>query len=164
MTEKQEYALNKIISSMPDEYRESFLEVAEYAVSLGYKPKLNAKETYADFIKAKTKRPILKIDVDPKFPPRLAIQFTPMPAYSGIFYDAIEERAGLLEQMGHKPRCWGCGKCDGTEGHNYVLRDGRTGFLCGRGVITLPFLRAENVPEVKAALKNQDEYLSIKYS
>jgi len=158
MSEKQEYALHKILSSLPDDCREPFREVAEYAISLGYVPKLNAKETYADFNSTKTKRIILKIDAAAT-PPRLAMQFCPMPAYSGIFYDAIVERVGILVQMGHTPRCWGCGKCDGTEGHTYVLSDGKTGFLCGRGVMTLPSFCAENVSEVKAALKAQDDYL-----
>ena len=159
MTEKQTYAFNKIINSLPNNHKEAFREVAEYAIFLGYNPKLNAKETYADFINSKTKRPILKIDTDVNCSPRIAIQFRPMPAYSGIFYKAIEERVNLLEQMGHNPRCWGCGKCDGTEGHKYALSDGRKGFLCGRGVLTLPSFCAENVSATKIALKDQADYL-----
>jgi len=163
MTEKQQNAFNKIISALPDDCRELFREIAEYATSLGYYPKTNAKETYADFIKIKNRRTILKIDTASK-PPRLAINFFALPEYPGIFYEAVSMRVDLLEQMGYTPRCWGCGKCDGTIGYVYALSDGRKGFLCGRGVIELPSFDVENVAEVKEALRIQDEFFMKHYS
>ena len=158
MTEKQKATLNKILDALPDEHREAFREVAEYAVSLGYMPVLKgSKKDYADFVKSKVKRTILKIDVAPT-PPRLAIKYFALPAYSSIFYDGIEERVNMLEKMGHKVRCWGCKKCDSTQGYNYVLSDGREGFLCGGGLLDLAGFSAENISEVKAALKTQDDF------
>jgi hypothetical protein len=38
------------------------------------------------------------------------------------------------------------------------LPDGKPGFICGFGIITIPSFTAENICEVKEALKNQDEY------
>ena len=158
MTEKQKYAFNKIIAALPDDCREAFREVAEYAISLGYMPVLKgSKKDYIDFTKSKVKRTILKIDAAPASP-RLAIKYFALPAYSGIFYEGVEVRVNLLEEMGHKVRCWGCGKCDGTQGYNYVLCDGREGFLCGGGLLDLAGFSAENVSEIKAALKAQDDY------
>ena len=72
MTAKQEYALNKVITALPDDCRGAFREVAECAMSLGYMPVIRGKrEDYADFIKSKLKRTILKIGTNPKFPPCL---------------------------------------------------------------------------------------------
>lgn len=158
MTEKQKNSLNKIISALPDNCRELFREVAEYAVFLEYKPKLNAKETYADFIKSKHGRTILKIETAAN-PPRLAMRFDALPVYSGIFREAIENRVNLLEQFDwFKGSCHGCGKCDRTQGYTYELPDGRKGFFCGSGVIDLPSFSNENIAEIKNALKTQDNY------
>ena len=159
MTEKQNYAFNKIINAISGDNKSAFREVAEYAISLGYMPKLNANETYADFIKSKVKKMIMKIDTDFKYPPRLAINFFAIPEYTGIFAEAIEFRVHLLAQHGHTARCWGCKKCDGTRGYQYKFPDGREIFLCGAGAIDIPSFGAENVTLIKNALKIQDEFL-----
>jgi len=159
MTAKQEYAICKVVGAIPDEQRDAFREIAEYAVSLGYMPILKgAKESYVDFTKGKIKRTILKIATDKKLPPWLAIKFYAMPEYTGIFREGVRDRVGLLEQMEISVRCWGCGKCDGTQGYTYELTEGRKGFLCGNGLIPLPAFGAGNVSEVKAAMRVQDEY------
>jgi len=159
VTKKQKLALETTMAALPDGCREAFRKVAEFAVSLGYMPVLKgAKNTYADFTKSRIRRTILKIDTDPKFPPRLAAKFFAMPSYSGIFLEGIGHFVDLLLQHGHVSRCWGCGKCDGSQGYRYELPDGRKGFLCGNGLVSLPSFRAENVPEVVAALRAQDEY------
>ena len=38
MTEKQQNALNTILLALPEDYRESYQEIANYAISLGYMP------------------------------------------------------------------------------------------------------------------------------
>ena len=159
MTEKQKSALHKIITALSSERRESFREVAEYAVSLGYMPKLNAKGTYADFIKSKHGRTILKIDIN-AVPPRLALRFDALRVYSGIFQEAVESRVNLLERFEwFTGNCHNCGKCDRTQGYSYELSDGRKGFFCGAGVIDMPFFGDEHIAEIKDALKTQDDYL-----
>jgi len=163
MTEKHKYALNKIISSLPENLRETYKEIAEYAISLGYMPVIKGKnETYVDFVKSKIKRTILKIDINPNLLPRLAIKFYALDTYSGIFEKAIDERILYWKKLGYKTQCFGCGKCDGTHGYKITLPDGEKGFLCGFGVLSLPTLNVENISEVKEALRIQDEYWRLK--
>jgi len=165
MTEKQKDTLNKIIYALPDEHREAFKEVAEYAVSLGYTPVLKgAKKNYGDFSKSKIGRTILKIDTGPT-PPRLAIKFYALPEYTGIFQEAIEESIREHARLKYeiKPHCTGCmqrrnGRCNEPQGYNISLPDGKQGFICGFGIMSLPSFSAENIPEVKAALKAQDNF------
>jgi len=160
MTVKQEYALNKVLTALPNDCRDTFREIAEYAVSLGYMPKIMGKrENYADFSKAKLKRTILKINTNPKFP-FLSMKFYALPAYSGIFQKAIDERLLTWNRLGYEARCFGCGKCSGTEGYIFTFPDGKQGFLCGFGVLPLPSFCDENISEVKEALRVQDEFFT----
>jgi len=158
MTEKQEVALNKVINALPDDCREAIREVAEYAISLGYMPVLKGtRENYADFINRKIKKTILKIQTNPRFP-FLEMKFYALRSYSGIFQKSIDERLLTWNRLGYEARCFGCGKCSGTEGYLFNFPDGNQGFLCGFGVLPLPSFSVENIPEVKEALKVQDEF------
>ncbi len=159
MTEKQKYALDKVIAALPENLQGMYREIAEYAIVLGYMPTIKGpRESYADFVKNKVRKTILKIDTDPKFPPRLAVRFFALPTYSAFFQAAIEERVLPLLSGGYEARCYGCGKCDGTHGYTFTLPDGKKAFWCGRDVVPLPPFSAENVPEIKAALQVQDEF------
>ena len=165
MTEKQKATLNKIIDALPNDCREAFREVAEYAVSLGYTPVLkSAKKNYADFSKSKIGRTILKIDIAPT-PPRLAMKFYALPEYTGIFKETIEESVREHARLKYeiKPHCTGCmqrrnGRCNEPQGYNITLPDGKQGFICGFGIMSLPSFSAENILEVIAALKVQDDF------
>ena len=165
MTEKQKDTLEKIISALPNNFREAFREVAEHAISLGYMPVAKGtKTTYADFTKSKIKRTILKIDLTVD-PPRLGMKFYAISEYFGIFQEAIEERIRYYSKLKYEitSHCTGCmhiksGKCKGAQGYTFIFPDGRQGFICGFCVIPLPSFTAENVPEVKEALKLQDDY------
>jgi len=151
MTEKTKIKLNNVISKFSKEYQGLFREIAEYIISLGYNPKVNAGETYADFIKSKHGKTIMKIEMGYDNPsiPRLSIRFDALPVCSGIFQEAIEH---FIE------RCSRCRKCTGKLGNKYVLPDGREIFPC-RAVIYMPFFNADNLSEVKDALKMQDDFL-----
>lgn len=158
MTEKQQNALNVTLSALPDDCRKSYQEIAEYAISLGYIPVLKgSRKDYADFVNSKLKRTILKINTNPNSR-WLAVKFYAIPTYSGVFKDAIDERLAYWSKLGYKAKCFGCGKCDGTHGYKITLPDGKQGFLCGFGVIPLLTFSAENMSEVKEALKIQDEF------
>lgn len=158
MTKKQEGALNTILSALPDTCRESCREVAEYAVSLGYMPSLKGTSgNYVDFTKSRIKRTILKIQTNPKFP-YFEMKFYAIPAYSALFQRAVEERLLTWSRLKYEARCFGCGKCDGTEGYTVTQNDGNHGFLCGFGLLPLPSFGADNVPEVKEALRAQDAF------
>lgn len=158
MTEKQKIALNTVLSALPDDCRESYREIAEYVISLGYLPVLKGKrKDYADFIHTKLKRTILKINTNPDYR-WIAIKFYAIPNYSGVFQEAIDERLAYWNKLGYEAKCFGCGKCDGTHGYICTLPNGKKGFLCGFGVIPIPTFGAENIAEVKEALKTQDEF------
>ena len=159
MTEKQKNALEKIITTLPVSYQESYREIAEYAISLGYMPSLKGvREDYADFSNSKVKRTILKVMANPKFPPYLELKFYALPKYSPYFQKAISDRIQTWERLKYDFRCFGCGRCDGTEGYEITLPNNKTGFLCGFGLLPLPPLADPNIAEVKEALRVQHEF------
>jgi hypothetical protein len=149
MAEKTKIKLDNVICKFSKENQELFRELTEYIVSLGYNPKVNARET--DFIKSKHGKTIMKIETGygSSPVPRLNIRFDAMPVCIGIFQEAIEH---FIE------RCSRCRKCTGKLGNKYVLPDGRETFPC-RAVIYMPFFNADNLSEVKDALKMQDDFL-----
>ena len=162
MTEKQKNTLNETIIALPNEYQKEFREIAEYTISLGYMPV--KKGTYTDFVKSKVKRTILKIDFNPKIP-RLGMKFYAIPEYTGIFGEAIKNALEYYSKLKYeiKPYCTGCmqrrnGRCKEPQGYIISLPDGKQGFICGFGMITLPSFTEENVREIKEALKIQDEF------
>ena len=158
MTVKQKDALDKVIAALLDDCRESYLAIAQDAISLGYMPAIKGvREDYADFTKSKIKRTILKINTNPDYR-WIAMKFYALPAYAGIFQEAVDARLAYWNKLGYTARCFGCGKCDGTHGYPCTLSDGEKGFLCGYGVIPLPTFRPENVQEVQAALRVQDAF------
>lgn len=158
MTQKQDLALHTVLSALPEDCRESYGEIAQYAVSLGYMPALKGvRKDYADFTNAKLKRTILKIDTNPDYR-WIAMKFYAIPEYTGIFQDAIDARLAYWKKLGYEANCFGCGKCDGTHGYKCTLPDGRRGFLCGFGVIPLPTFQAENRSEVKEAMRIQNDF------
>jgi len=159
MTNKQTDDFNKIISALPADCRESFREVAEYAISLGYLPAIKGvRKDYLDFSNSKLKRTILKVKTDPKFPPYLEMKFYAIPTYSSYFQKAVDDRLLTWNRLKYEARCFGCGKCDGTEGYTITFPDGKEGFLCGFGLLPLPSLDTGNIFEVKDALRLQDEF------
>ena len=161
MTEKQKNAFNKIISTLPDDCRESYLEIAEYAISLGYMPVLTGKnEDAVNFSKSKTKRTILRI----KLPRQIAMSFYAFTEYKGVFKEALDGRY-RGDNIGSETRRFDCenkcGQCGyGAYGYGYSipLPNGNYGFICGHCVLPLPIFSAENIQEVKEALKTQDEF------
>lgn len=162
MTEKQNEALQKIITAIPVEYQDIYREIAEYAVSLGYMPLLKgAHGQYAVFSKPKINRTILKIVTsDPKAPdPFIEMRFfANIPPYSPFFQKAIDDRIYVWNFDCDHP-CNNCGSCDGTQIYYSVYSDGTVRTLCGfTSLIYMPPVHAENVPEIKDALKKQDDY------
>jgi hypothetical protein len=116
------------------------------------------RKDYVDFSKSKLKRTILKIKNDPKFPPYLEIKFYALSKYSAYFQKAIEDRISTWNRLNYEFRCFGCGKCNGTEGYTIVLPNDKKGFLCGFGLLPLPPLSVENISETKEALRIQNDY------
>ncbi len=159
MTEKQQQALDTVFSTLPEECRESYREIADYVISLGYKPVLRGvHKDYVDFVSSKLKRALLKISADPA-QHWIGAKFYALPAYHGIFQDAVNLRLAQWERLGYPAKCFGCGGCKGKPlGYSCVLPDGTKGFLCGYGMILLPGFGTEQIPEVKEALRLQHEF------
>jgi len=166
MTKKQKYALNKIITALPNDCRENYLEIVEYAISLDYMPVLAGKqEDKLDFRKSKTKKTILSIRTKNNSL-QIAMRFYALQEYTGIFKEALDARIDMYIKHGFKINesetrhfecSRKCGLCDGTHGYSFILPDEKYGFFCGHDVIPLPTFRAESIQEVKEALKIQDE-------
>jgi len=160
MTQKTGIKLENVISKFPKEHQELFRDIAEYVISLGYNPKVNAKETYADFVKSKHGKIILKIECGYEKPPatkipRLNIRFDVLPKLFGIFEDAL-----LQFKKSHCPKC---GKCHGKFGLKYTLSNGNEVYTC-RSTIYIPSFDTNNMPEIKEVLKAQDEHLIRLYA
>ncbi len=152
-----------ILAALPDDVRKNHRAITEYAISLGYMPAIKgARKDYADFTNNKLKRTILKIKTDPRFT-YLQAKFYAVPDYSAYFQEAIDDRISTWHRLKYDYKCFGCGKCSGTEGYSITLPDGRKGFLCGFGLLPLPVLKSENVNEVKEALRVQHEYFFNKH-
>jgi len=151
VTEKTKIKLDHVISKFSDEYKALFQEITEHIISLGYTAKVNVKETYADFVKSKHGKTIMKIECGYDNPqiPRLSIRFDALPVCSGHFQEAIEH---FIEG------CPSCRKCNGRFGNKYVLSDGREVFPC-RATIYMPFFNTDTLSEVKEALSIQDDFL-----
>ena len=169
MTEKQKYAIDTIIAKTPDEYKAAFKEIAEYAVSLGCIPSIKgAKEQYVSFLKRysapKFSRVLLKIVVDlPKNPPHIEMKFFALtPPYSPYFKQAIENWIDAWGFGEFNPPCSKCGKCDGTQVYSSSYPDGEERNLCGyTSLLYMPPVCAENVGEIKDALKTQDDFHKV---
>ena len=160
MTEKTKIKLNNVISKFPNEYQELYRDITEHVISLGYNPKVNAGETYADFVKSKHGKIIMKIECGYEKPPllkipRLNIRFDVLSILSGIFEDAF-----LQYKKSHCPKC---GKCDGKFGVKYILSSKNEVYTC-RSTIYIPSFDACNLTEIKEVLKTQDEHLIKLYS
>ena len=166
MTAKQIDAFEKVFSVLPDDCRENYREVAEYAISLGYMPAIKGvRKDYLDFTNGKLKRTILKVQAaTPKYPPNIAIKFYAISTYSPYFEKAVDDRLSTWNRLNYEVHCFGCGKCAGTEGYTVTLSGGKQGFLCGFGLLPLPTLCAENIAEVKEALRLQDEFFKKQVS
>jgi len=151
MTEKTRHKLDNVIAKFPDEYQPIYREIIDYAVSLGYTAKINKNETYADFIKSKHGKIIMKIECGYKGSqiPRINLRLDAMHPYEGILMKAMESRISFCRQ---------CNKCHGSVGIKYSFPNGETGYICS-ATIYLPDFSANDVPAVKNVLMKQDIFL-----
>jgi hypothetical protein len=161
MTDKQQTALDAALAKIPELDRNLYRNIAEYAISLGYMPKLGGKDgSYAEFIKSKIKRTLIKFQFAPGAGRKYAVKlsFYATPAYSPLFKEAVAEMVHTLRKQNYEVRCWNCGMCDGTLGYKHIGEDGAESFLCGKGVLQLPEIGAEHLDEIKSLMKAQDDF------
>jgi hypothetical protein len=162
VSEKITQLLNGFISELPENYQKMLQEIAEYAISLGYTPKKTKARDFAiDFSKSKVKRTIMKMELHhnsiKKSVPGLRLKFYANKDYSDIFKEGI--RRVIEEFDGKYTGCYGCGRCKGQlEGYIYTYDDGKKIFRCGGELISIHNFSSENVPEIKALIKGQDDF------
>lgn len=163
MTEKQRIIIDNLIQALPENEREVYREIAEYAVSLGYTPKkLKPDGRYVAFSKNKVGRTIMKISAGynectgADGIPGLYLNFYANKTYSEVFQEGVKK---VVEHFGGKyTGCYGCGKCDGTYGYIYTYPDGKEIYKCGFELVELPPINASHVTEIQELLKVQDEF------
>jgi hypothetical protein len=161
MTEKQQNTLDAALTRIPERDRTLYHNIAEYAISLGYMPKLGGKDgSYAEFIKHKIKRTLIKLQFAPGAGRKYALKlsFYATDKYSPLFDEAVSDMINTLRRQNHEVRCWKCGMCDGTLGYMHIDNDGSRSFLCGKGVLQLPEIGAEHLDEIKLLMKAQDDF------
>jgi hypothetical protein len=124
-------------------------------------PKLGGKDgSYAEFIKNKIKRTLVKFQFAPGAGRKYALKLSyyATPEYSPLFKEAVADMVNALRKQNHKVRCWNCGMCDGTLGYKHFDDDNPESFLCGKGVLQLPEIRTEHLDEIKSLMKAQNDF------
>ena len=171
-TEKYQLLVNECITKMNEDDRAIYLPILEYALELGFTPKLLKKANDEDgelaFSKSKFNRTLLRILPENKkefanYPlkkmgkAQLRLVYFATDSYSEPFQLGIKT---VIEEFGGKyTGCYGCGRCgEKLQGYTYCYPDEKKVFRCGRELIELPPLTMEHVSEVKTMMKKQNEF------
>lgn len=155
--EKSILLIEALIDTVPEQEKAMYREIAEFALSLGYKPQKVNKEGFTlDFINNTKRKKILKLAKDD-----IRLKFYASDNYSQKFQDGIKK---VIEAFGGKyTGCYGCGRCDnGIQGYDYQYPDGKVIFRCGSELIAVKGITAEDIPEIKRLMKTQDAYFKKK--
>ncbi len=167
MTEKQRAVLDEILLKIETKYKTMFLDLAEYAIDLGYTPVRNkTSDVTIDFRKNKIKKTIMKMEAreqkhdgytyGERNIPGLRLRFFAAIEYSDIFKHGIQH---VIEEFGGKyTGCYGCGRCDGAQGYTFIYPDGRQVFRCGSELISIFDFKECDIPEIKKLIKEQADY------
>lgn len=171
-TEKYQLLVDECVAKMNEDDRAIYLPILEYALELGFTPKLIKKANDEDgelaFSKSKFNRTILRILPENKkefanYPlkkagkAQLRLVYFATDSYSEPFLLGI--KTVIEEFNGKYTGCYGCGRCgEKLQGYTYQYPDGKKVFRCGRELIELPPLTMQQVDEVKAMMKMQNEF------
>lgn len=168
MNDKQKSVLDELFLHMNDmNYKAIFLELAEYAISLGYNPVRNkTSDITIDFRKNKIKKTIMKMEAKEQKHdgfnygerdiPGLRLRFFAVADYSDIFKRGIQR---VIEDFnGRYTGCYGCGRCDGMDGYTFVYPDGRQVYRCASELISIFDFEEKDILEIKQLLKSQADY------
>lgn len=172
MKEKYTAILDELFSKIDNNYSAMFQELAEYAINLGYNPIRNkTHDVTIDFRKNKIKKSIMKMEVSEQKHdgyaycerniPGLRLRFFAAKDYSDIFQRGIQR---VIEGFdGKYTGCYGCGRCDGSEGYTYIYPNGKQVFRCGSELISIFDFDEKNMPEIKTMLKTQADYYVARF-
>lgn len=173
MKDKQAKLIEEYVALIPERFSKLFIELAEYAIYLGYNPIRNkTQDLTIDFKKNKYKAIIMKIGLKEgrhdgfgcgeRDNPDLRLRFFASDSYSTIFQNAIKN---VIEEFdGKYTGCYGCGRCEGQlEGYTYVYPDRREVFRCGRELVPIYDYDEASIEEIKELMNEQDEFYRAKY-
>jgi len=136
------------------------LNIAKYAYSLGYKAKREKTKSIGyTFAHNKVKKQILRF-VNHNGRPIIKLKFFASTQYSLFFSEAIRT---VIEEYDYKyTGCYGCGKCDGTQGYHFKYSDGREYFRCGIELIEITDIKNIPLEEFLDLFKAQHDFYSPK--
>ena len=150
--------MDEFYSKITEEQKILFMEIENYLFDLGYKPsRAKTKDTNFVFKNPKTKEHIAKFSIENN-KPILKLKFYSSSNYSKLFEEALRV---VIEEYQYKyTGCYKCGKCkEFLEGYTYLYSDGRKYFRCGKELIPLPFIRTEDLEEIKLLINTHHSYL-----
>jgi len=161
MTQKQQHAIDTIIAKLPAKLQETYRNIGEYAISLGYKPTLKgAQQQYVLFNKTfpnKTNRTILKIVADLKREPIYAMEirfFANTFPYPLKFEQALKS----YNKLGWNFPCNNCEHCKGAQCYKTILNEENVKTAGCISLIHMRNLSAEDVPDIQEAFKNVNNF------
>ena len=141
--------IKDFINQISLDKRPLFLALAEHASSLGYIPRRSKTQDFIiTFNKGKDK--ILKYGINSRGDVQIYIKFFRATKFSRVFNDAV------LKEALHYNGCYGCGKCDGTQGYVVFKADGTRLFRCGSEFITIA-LSEKDIDEAKLLMTMQSQ-------
>ena len=136
--------------------RTIFKTIADYAFLLGYRAKKDKTAALGySFTHSKIKKPVLRF-TSSRGKPILRLKFFASPVYSEYFQEAI--KATIEEYDYRYTGCFGCGRCDSTQGYTYRYPDGREYYRCGSELIEFYNLEKAPVGELLKLFKQQHDY------
>jgi hypothetical protein len=151
--EKFSLLIEELVSMLPEQDKGVYQEIAEFVLSLGYKPKKVNKYGFTlDFTNNSTNKKILKLAKDD-----FRLKFYASKEYSQKFREGIKK---VIEEFGGRyTGCYGCGRCEkDLLGYTYRYQDGKEIFRCGSELIAVKGITNEDIPEIKKLIQTQDEF------
>ncbi|MCL2545584.1 MAG: hypothetical protein FWE06_00120 [Oscillospiraceae bacterium] len=165
MTEKSKARIDDLIALLPDNEKDLYRNIAEYATKLGYSP-AKVKDKYepvvfARKIKNNSYNRLCKIS-----PPNpltsndkttLALKFYATSDYSDIFHEGVKrECESRKTRVGIESGC--NGKCGGC--YTYIYPNGKKIACCHDKLIILPTISDSYLIEIKNMMKTQNDFLT----
>ena len=148
--------MDDYFEALSNEEKAVLSTIANFVFSLGYRVRRDKTRALSyTFAHNKVKKRILRFS-NQKGKPIIKLKFYAAPSYSRFFHEAVRT---VIEEWDYRyTGCYGCGKCDGTEGYTYSYPDGRQVYRCGTELIEIADITNIPVAEVLYLLKTQHDH------
>ncbi len=165
---KQYALISQLVSALSDELKTPYDELMNYLVELGYLPQ---KQAVKDFVLSfkRGRQGIAKVSA--RHSGEFRVKFFACENLPHKYYEALQNDIEAQNEQywsminpnrpAHlKNKCDGCGTActGGNMGYYWKFENGREIFRCGAYPILIPNITANDVPEVKRLLTEQDRY------